>query len=273
MGFFDAHSHTPDLSSCCSREITLDHYAEAVATHDWLDGIVITNHGFTTYFPPEIAKTWRFMRQPELFDKYEEFGNQRIMDFIGRLAPFYGSNLVMGMEIEMLSDGRFTVSDKVRDYIEVLVGSLHWGPMDGTGRNPKVIWDFIFNYYEMMMRKGVDIIAHPFRWPHKSIGVIPDETIIKEFVFLLDKYDVAGEINGHVCYDYDLFFLETMLEHDVKVAFSSDCHSVKEVGDFNYHFGLLEQLAIGLDDVNFWRPKQFRGLSDQERFDLYGRRF
>lgn len=255
MGFFDAHSHTPGLSYCCSPEVTIQHYADAIDANSWLDGVVITNHGFSSYFPPEITKTWKFMREPELFDEYEDFGNERIMDFVGQLATFCNPNLVMGMEVEMLSNGQFTLSDKIADFIDVKIGSLHWGPTELVDRSqPSTVWDYVLSYYERMLRKGVDVIAHPFRWPLKNLKISPDASIIQDFVSLLKKYNTAAEINGRFRNANDEFLLQEMLGEGVKIAFSSDAHRPENVGDFSYHFELLERLGLTLDDIDFWRP-------------------
>ena len=43
----------------------------------------------------------------------------------------------------------------------------------------------------------------------------------------------------------------------VKIAFSSDCHTVEEVGNFDHQFELLRRLGLSLSDIPFWRPKNF----------------
>lgn len=198
------------------------------------------------------------MREPELFDKYEDFGNERIMDFVGELATFCNPNLVMGLEVEMLPNGRFTLSDKITDFIDVIVGSLHWGATEDVDRShPVTVWDYVLNYYDKMLRKGVDVIAHPFRWPLKNLKLSPDEGVIQEFVSLLKKYDTAAEINGRFENINDEFLLQEMLGEGVKVAFSSDAHRVENVGDFHYHFALLDRLGLTINDIDFWKPDTF----------------
>jgi histidinol phosphatase-like PHP family hydrolase len=257
MQFFDAHCHTPELSNCCSKKVSIEHYVAAIKKYKWLEGVVITNHSFMSYFPKNISKSFEFMKDPTLFEQYEEDGNGRIMDFIGKIAQYSGENIVMGMETEMMPNGQLTLSPKITEYIDVLIGSLHWGPARELLGNRKAIWDFFFQYNDDLMKKGIDVIAHPFRWTQQYMAIIPDKAIINEFVGLLAKNGVAGEINSHFHSYHDLGFLETMLENNVKIAFSSDCHTVKEIGNFDHQFGLLRQLGLSLSDIPFWRPPNF----------------
>ncbi|MCK5835361.1 MAG: hypothetical protein KAG98_06490 [Lentisphaeria bacterium] len=257
MSFFDAHCHTPELSYCCSKQVTIEHYVEAIKKHKWLEGTVITNHTFMSYFPRNICKNFAFMKDPSMFEEYEDEGNGRIMDFVGKIAHFSDQNIVMGMETEMMPNGKLTFSNKIAEYIDVLIGSLHWGPARELAGNKKAVWDYFFQYNDDIMKLGVDVIAHPFRWVQQYMGIIPDDDIIDEFVRLLAKNGVAGEINSHFESYYDLEFLEKMLENDVKIAFSSDCHCLEEVGNFDHQFKLLRRLGLSLSDIPFWRPPNF----------------
>ncbi len=265
MKFFDAHTHTPDLSPCCSKLVKIGHYIDAIKRNKDLKGVCITNHAFSTYFPKEIYKGWTFMERPELFDQYEHYGNQRIMDFLTKIAPHFSDGLVMGLEVELMNNGKINLSKQMRDFIPVVIGSLHWISPDKIPERKVHIWDMIFEYYETLFKNNVSVVAHPFRWGAKFQGLIPTPEIIEVLVKLQKEYGVAGEINGHIRYNFDKIYLEKMVENGVEVAFSTDAHSIKEIGKFDYHKSLLEESGLTIDDLKVWEPTDFPDLCDIER--------
>jgi histidinol phosphatase-like PHP family hydrolase len=102
---------------------------------------------------------------------------------------------------------------------------------------------------EMLLAKGIDILAHPFRI-FSGAGYAPPEHIFRSVAALLYKHGVAAEINYHRNTPPPEF-VRVCLDMGVKLAFGSDAHSLYEIGEFADHLRLLADLGFGgpLSDI------------------------
>jgi histidinol phosphatase-like PHP family hydrolase len=254
MTFDDFHVHT-SLSYCAGDPITPLDYAEAVA-QGRLRRAAITNHGFALHFPEELAWSWRFMTEPAIFDEYREWGNRRIRPHLDEVEALRDRGLLTGMEVEMMDDGRLTVDPEIRKRLEVLVGSVHWLPVDGLGE-PRIVKAWM-RHTKDLVRTGIDILGHPLRWLATQVAVPPREAT--DFVVeTAREAGVALEINSHYVVDGDRDLLLAAKANDLPIVFSTDSHAFAEIARFDYHLRLLAEAGLRPEDLRFWEPRPRAG--------------
>jgi len=256
MLFDDFHVHT-SLSYCAEDPISARDYAEAIARGS-LRRAAITNHGFALYFPEELAWSWRFMTDPSLFDEHLEWGNRRIVAHLEEVEALRGQGLLTGMEVEMMADGRLTVDPRIRNRLEVLVGSVHWLPSEGL-EEPRIL-DLWMDHTRALVRTGIDILGHPLRWLSTQVPRLPEEAI----GFVVEEAREAGvtiEINSHLVVGSDRAMLLEAVRRDVPITFSTDSHCLAEIGRFDYHRKLLDQAGLQPEDLRFWEPRRRSGAT------------
>jgi len=252
---FDCHAHTSDLSYCCDAEITPQTYLKALAVTPEVEGIAITNHGFATYFPEEIAWGAEYMLKPELFDQYREFGNQRLNHHLLTMEALRGRGLYTGIEVEMMIDGRLTLDDNFRGRLDVIIGSVHFMPeIDVAAQSPEEVEIRWWDHVERMATRGINILGHPFRWIHKAGRLPITQDMVERMVALASREFIAIEINAHSRIPGDLELLKACAKAGVTIAFGSDSHSADEIGNLSYQLHLVRQAGLTLDDIRLWRP-------------------
>jgi histidinol phosphatase-like PHP family hydrolase len=92
---------------------------------------------------------------------------------------------------------------------------------------------------EQIVRAGVHILAHPFRY-FRGGTVERPRHLYRPLARLLAETGVAAEINFHK-YRPDPAFFALCLEEGVRIALGSDSHSLWEPGELWPHLDLLRQ--------------------------------
>jgi len=257
---FDCHAHTADLSYCCDSGITPRTYADALAARPGVAGFVITNHGFAAYFPREIAWKAEFMRRPELFDAFRQFGNNRIERHLTELAALAEPRVLPGLEVEMMNDGRLTLDDRFRGRLSALVGSVHFLPgADPAAQSPQQVLDIWWEHTQRLVSRGIDVLGHPFRWIHKNGGLPVTGEMVEAVVSLARQHRIALEVNAHFAIPGDVETVRACAKAGVAIAFGTDSHSVDEIGCFDYHWTVLREAGLEAPGaVTVWTPRRPR---------------
>jgi histidinol phosphatase-like PHP family hydrolase len=94
---------------------------------------------------------------------------------------------------------------------------------------------------EALLKNGVDILAHPFRYFLRN-RLNPPTDLYKPLAQLLAASGTAVELNYHTNENDPLFF-EICLEYGVPIALGSDAHHLAEVGAFGRHLSLLKEIC------------------------------
>jgi len=252
MKFDDHHAHTW-LSYCAEDPIGVSEYAGAIERGDSLRTVAITNHGFALYFPEDLAWSWRFMEEPALFDEWREWGNGRLVPHLDEVDSFRDRGLRTGVEVEMMGDGRLTVDPRLRDRLDVIVGSVHW--LRSEGGKPAKLLDEWMRHNRELVRTGIDILGHPLRLLAKYVQPLPAE-IVPFVVDIARDAGVAIELNGHYVVEADRDLLLEAVRRDVPVTLSTDSHRFSEIGRFEYHLGLIADAGLKPGDLKLWRPSR-----------------
>lgn len=248
MRIDDCHAHT-SLSYCADRDISPGDYVDAIERGTTLRTVAITNHGFSVYFPEDLAWSWRFLEDPSLFDERLDWGNRRLVPHLDEVEALRDRGLRTGIEVEMMRDGRLTVDPRLRDRLEVIVGSVHVLRSDekASGR----IVDAWMRHVRELVGTGIHVLGHPLRWLGSKLGSIPAE-VVPFVVEAARAADVAVEINSHYVVEADADLLLEAVRQGARVAFATDAHRASEIGRFDYHLGLVESVGLRIEDIRLW---------------------
>ncbi|MEM4248030.1 MAG: PHP domain-containing protein [Candidatus Nanoarchaeia archaeon] len=254
----DFHAHS-NRSYCCVENLSAIKYLEIIQAGK-LDSIAITDHSMAIYFPPEIACEWEYIANSSIFDSYRDTGNKNLDAHLSMLESLANQGIIPGLETEMMSDGRFTFDPVFRKRIQILIGSVHFLPVEGASQTD--LFQLWKKHTLNLINSGIDVLGHPFRWIENFMRV--DYNTVREIILEAKKADVAIELNGHYIIQTDKIMLLTCIETGTKISFGSDSHNLKEAGNLAYHEKLLseviEENGIKLQDINFFNP-----LNDKEK--------
>lgn len=260
MRLFDSHAHTSDLSYCCAPGITPATYADHLAAHPELAGIAITNHGFAIYsFTREEAFGAAYMRDPKLFHVMREFGNQRLEKHLQQVEQMRERGLCTGLEVELLPDGKLTFDPIFRSRLDVLIGSIHFLPeAESVGQHPVSILNHWWAHTDALLQTGIDILGHPFRWLHRTMGLPITDDLLGHVVEKARLANVAIELNAHMIVPSDMEMLKRCVKAGVPISLGSDSHALDEVGCLEYQCNLIRASGIPMEKIPFWLPKRLR---------------
>ena len=240
------------MSYCAESCITPETYSKLVKTNPDVDAIYITDHGMAVYFPSDVAWSWSYMTDSRIFDAQKDWGNKRLDAHLANIARFKDDGIHSGLEVEMMHDGRLTIDDPFRDKVEILIGSVHYLPIDIEEEKKKILKEWKKHTINLL-NTGISILGHPFRWISSQIEV--DRKIIREIVKEAKKTGVAMELNGHHVVPTDIGMLQECVEQGVPVAIGTDAHAMGEIGDFSYHIEIIGAAGLKMTDIKMFTPK------------------
>jgi histidinol phosphatase-like PHP family hydrolase/predicted phosphodiesterase len=154
----------------------------------------------------------------------------------------------IGLEVDFDYAGRPMIKPEDRERVGFLIGSIHklaemWKDTVDLGA---VRQEYLFRT-EAVLKSGVNVLAHPFRMFHRKGGELPVD-IYEKVVKMLKKYKVAAEVNFH-SQEAESEFAKMCVESGVKLALSSDCHNMYEIGELWPHLKMLEKAGISNKDL------------------------
>jgi histidinol phosphatase-like PHP family hydrolase len=241
---FDCHVHTP-RSACC-EDTTLEKIRDKAEKLNI--NYTITDHSAHLYFPKELA--WSMMRDdfPEVFAAHRKAGRKAIKEYITNLRE---RNLIVGIELDIYSDGTIVFEEDLFPEFDIVVGSIHLLDTLLKKKTEKmVIEEFKRLTLKLISCGEVDIIGHPFRMLVRADIPVSNE-LINWLVNKCCKYDVALEINSHYKFpDIDLKMTKVAMRKNVLLVKGSDAHAMKEFGDYSYHNEILQKAKNSLNRRN-----------------------
>jgi histidinol phosphatase-like PHP family hydrolase len=248
----DFHAHT-NMSYCAANDMTPEFYVSLLRNAPALDKVAITDHGMALYFPEDVAWRWEYISDSSVFDKHRNWGNGRLESHLKNLENFRDDGILLGLEVEMMNDGRITCDPCFRDKLDVMIASVHYLPVSvNAGFSGRQVLDFWLEHMEGLFKTGANILGHPFRWLAAQIEIPYDlvEIVVKK----AKDANMALELNSHFEIPTDVEMLKEAVKQDAKIVFGSDAHSRDEAGDFSYHFDTLIRAGLKLEDLNFYSP-------------------
>ncbi len=196
--------------------------------------VAFTEHSGQLYVSSSDYWSGRFVSDTQMIKRNRDSELNRMPEYRKTLAKFRSDYVLAGVETEVDADGGLVLLEEDRDCWDIMLGAVHFLPdRYETGSMQGFMWA-----NEMLMRGGVDILAHPLRYFAKKKLETPKE-VYGPLVEMLAHYGVAAELNFHKNNNDPVFF-EKCLQNNVKISFGSDAHNLNEIGSFN---GYLEFMA------------------------------
>lgn len=245
----DCHAHT-ELSYCADGVLTIEVYRAVLDDPGCIIARqALTNHGFQAYFPPDIAWSWEFLDRPALFDRHVTRGDERLLAFKEELENCRDDRLIFGVEVELMGDGRLTISDALRAEAQLLLGSLHVMPRAyHKGYAPAQAIESFFAYLRDLAASGIDVIAHPFRWLRESDVPVPQECV-EETVAIAKAHGLALELSARSRGEPAAALIKECAAAGVPLALATDAHSLAEVGRLQPVVEQIERAGFTIDRV------------------------
>jgi histidinol phosphatase-like PHP family hydrolase len=241
MEFFDCHCHTE--RSACIEGASLAMYVEKA--RGGAPAFAVTDHSAHVFYPPD--NRWAFWTDDaeRVYEECEDEGRARCREYVRWLREAQTGNMLVGVELDILPDGRMVFDEDLLPELDVILGAAH--SLRSLNREEpldKVVAEFQART-EALLDVGVDALVHPFReWAAKHREV-PGE-LIEWLVDTAGAARVALELNCHYpvprC---DVPMVRLCGERGVKVAIGTDTHRPHEFGDFSYHLRILEEAGVG----------------------------
>lgn len=228
----DLHMHTTWSDGAAS----IAEMADAAAQSGY-EYIAITDHTASA----RIANGLDVARLEEKIAELEAIRAQR-----GRRKP----RLLLGAEVDILSDGRLDYPDEVLARLDVVVASLHSAFRQSRNRMTGRLLDAIANPY-------VHIIGHPTT---RLIGSRdPVDFDFERIVQAAAEAGVALEINGSPSrLDLSDQMARTAQEAGVRLAIDSDAHSTTQLANVRYGvFQARRGWITAASVVNTWPWARF----------------
>lgn len=235
LNLVDNHIHTQ--LAYCSDNMDLEKTI-SLAKIFGLKSIRITEHSGQLYY------------NSQDFSKVDSYihGIGSAMDIDRRMDEYldfkrkYSSNFVQfGLEVDCDFNGNFILKEEDKKHFDFILGSMH--------RLQEINAKEFILLLDKLLKKDIDVLAHPFRIFKRNGKVVPVE-LFKPTAKLLKEYNTAAEINFHTN-EPPVDFIRECLEVGVKFSLGSDSHNMAEIGDFSYHLSLFDDIGFSgeLSDI------------------------
>jgi len=252
----DLHNHT---TLCNHATGTTENYIKRAIE------LKIDVFGFSEHAPMNFDEHYRLKLQDKMF--YEN-------DVLSLKEKYKNDiNIVLGYEVDYLK-GDYILPEVLKSNVDYLIGSVHfindgWGfdnpEFIGQYKNKNIdtIWEDYFQAIkEMAKTEYFNIVGHldlikVFKFlPKKDIKIIANEALQQ-----IKKSNMVVEINsagfrkpiGEQYPSKEL--LELCFELDIPITFSSDAHSVDQVG-LNYEKASLLAKSVGYTKCTYFQKKE-----------------
>lgn len=236
---FDFHTHTE--FAYCSADMEMPR-AVSLAREFGLAGMAFTEHSGQLLFDSETYWSGTFLEDGV---DHSSGIRDRTDEYLARAGGFAEHRAACGFEVDCDFKGRPVFRSPDRDRVQLLLGAVHKLPelMRPRPDIAKAAAQFM-SVAEKFLRSGIGVLAHPFRAFSRD-GMDAPRDAFAPMVRLLKDAGVAAEVNFHDPNGPQVEFLRMCFEAGVKLAFGSDAHSLCDVGEFEPHLRLLEEIGAG----------------------------
>jgi len=252
----DLHNHT---ILCNHATGTTEEYIQRAID------LKIDVFGFTEHAPMNFDEKYRLkLEDKEFYEKDVLSLKEKYQDKI---------KILLGYEVDYLK-GDYILPEVIASKVDYLIGSVHfindgWGfdnpEFIGQYKNKNIdtIWEDYFEAITNMAKSNkFNVVGHldlikVFKFlPKKDIKTIAQEALIQ-----IKKSNMVVEINSAgyrkpIAEQYpSKELLEVCYELNIPITFSSDAHSVDQVG-FNYEKAVLLAKEIGYTKCTYFQEKE-----------------
>ncbi|MEA3402615.1 MAG: PHP domain-containing protein [Armatimonadota bacterium] len=249
---FDCHTHS-EFSSC-AEDVSLQGYSKRALSTDI--AFAVTDHSAHIFYPP--GNRWGFWTDDAeaLFEAGRPAARQRVLDYIRAARAAQRGRMLVGIELDVLPDGRKVFPEGLLGTLDVVLGAVHSMPtLRHQGRPEEIEAEFRFQV-QALAGHGMQVLAHPWRLLLAADVPLSEELLCWTVATARDR-GFALEINSHKQYPAeDLRMTRLAAEMGVPLAVGTDTHRWSEFGDFSYHVAILRQAGLPEErwDSHLWRP-------------------
>jgi len=240
---FDVHSHTQ--YAYCGRGVSATEVIRRAGIFG-LAGVCLTEHADQLYATRQEHDSGYGGDHPDFWCAPRSNESERMPRYRAEITPLRSDFVKLALEVELDAVGRPTLRQSDRDGWDMLIGSMHWIPGGVSGLSLDEVKRRFMRDTERILRFGVAVLAHPFRFFRRS-DLAPPRDLYRPVARLLAQYGAAAEINFH-CNQPDPEFFAICIERGVKIALGTDTHELWEAGDLHPHLSVL-RAAAGREDV------------------------
>jgi histidinol phosphatase-like PHP family hydrolase/predicted phosphodiesterase len=249
---FDAHMHTE--FAYCAEDTSTDAILERADAFG-MRSFGILEHADQLYFPREGFWKRADGNQFSAIRRARAAGHSRHEEYRRKVWPLRSERVFIGLECEPEAEGKgLAVFDEDLQGYDYLLGGIHY--LDKTDEADAPQAEIVRRFMarsEQVVRGGIDVLAHPFRYFRRKNRPVPTE-LYRPLAEVLQAEGVAAEINFH-SNQPDPEFFAICLELGVRISIGSDAHSTLEIADLLPHLEFLESLGIGEQRGDaLWKP-------------------
>lgn len=234
FGLSDLHVHTN--YAYCSENVEPEANIQR-AKQFGLQKIAFTEHAGQLYVSAPDYWSARYINEPDLIKQNRNTPFNRMKNYRKEMEQYRSSTILIGLEVEIDCNGKLTLLEEDADGWDILLGAVHNLPQKfEIGSKKGFIWA-----NEALLRGGVDVLAHPFRYFLRNKLPVPEE-LFQPLAELLAEFNTAVELNYHTNSNDPRFF-EICVDLKVPISLGSDAHNLCEVGALNRHLELLKSIS------------------------------
>ncbi len=242
-GLVDVHCHTEfaycgvDISTC-----------NAIERAKWfgLHKLCLTEHAPQLYCTATDFWQARHVREPAVWRSHEHSRMSAFREFVS--VPRCDPMIRVGLEVELDCEGNLTLHDEDRQFADLLLGAIHYMPMDHALLSDSQVQNLFMETCEKLILGGVHVLAHPWRWFRKTRKASPPTHLYRQLASMLAEHGVVAEINYHIN-EPDVEFFAECISMGVKIALGTDSHENWEMANLGRNVRLLQQ-AAGTEDIS-----------------------
>lgn len=232
---WDNHCHTE--LAYCGEDVSVESVCERGRLFG-LEYIAFAEHAGQLYLPRENYWSGDFYSRPGLIREFRENGLDRMAEYMKKVGESGGGTARLGLEVEADKNGDLTLLPEDRDGVDFLLGAVHFLPEAGEKETERLF----MQANEALLKNGVHVIAHPFRFFRRTKKAAP-RRLFRELALMLKSCGAAAELNFHTN-EPPFEFFEICLSEGVKISIGTDTHNLLEAGDMSRHIEFLEKLEI-----------------------------
>ena len=160
-----------------------------------LSGIVLTEHVPQLYVQADDFWVGKHVRQIGL---WRDGRHWRIEAFRAAMDELRRDPFVrIGLEVEVDAAGELILRPEDRDWVDVLVGGVHFLPDDPKTLSDSQMAEQFMATTRALLATGVDVLAHPLRVFGWAKRPTPPE-LFDPLAAMLEETSTAAEINFHL---------------------------------------------------------------------------
>jgi len=225
---------------------------------DELRRVVLTDHGFMHYFVQDQGTLWSgtWAMNTGMFDAVRETGNASIRAAIKSVRDLGNANVFVGIETDMMRDGRLTHDPEFTEEFDVILCSIHFLPwLDKVESEEERVKGWLDHVDALLDKPEADVFAHPFRWiGQANKGHVPGDAMDRVLRWVEER-GVTLELNSTeaVPEAAAVRMLRVAADRGLPVVVGTDAHKRAQVTNFSV---ARRRLALaGLTTKNLYMPE------------------